>query len=75
MHQKRVLLYSCALCALSKNDDTQAPILDFGVIKLGSSKSLECSVRNLDQQEQQVQSSGACMCHMQYANRDSYHYC
>lgn len=32
----------------------QAPILDFGVIKLGTSKSLECSVENRDQQEQQV---------------------
>ena len=32
----------------------QAPILDFGVIKLGTYKSLECSVENRDRQEQQV---------------------
>ena len=63
----------CVHCLRVK--DTQAPILDFGVIKLGSSKSLECSVQNLDQQEQQVQSSGACMCRMQYATRDSYYHC
>ena len=37
-----------------RGHDTQAPILDFGIIKLGSSKSLECSVQNFDQQEQQV---------------------
>lgn len=44
---------------------TQAPILDFGVIKLGASKSLECSVKNLDQQEQQVDSPNTFMRHIQ----------
>lgn len=32
----------------------QAPILDFGVVKFGSCKSLDCRIKNLDQQEQQV---------------------
>lgn len=48
----------CYIAVLRKHflrtPETQAPILDFGVIKLGSSKSLECFVKNLDQQEQQV---------------------
>lgn len=34
--------------------------MDFGVIKLGTSKSLECSVENLDQQEQQVTNADVC---------------
>ena len=55
-----VWLDSCGLYAL-RTHDTQAPILDFGIIKLGSSKSLECSVKNLDQQEQQVDSPNTCM--------------
>ena len=34
--------------------DVQAPILDFGVVKFGSCRSLDCQIKNLDQQEQQV---------------------
>ena len=67
--------FTAVLCMhYVRKRDTQAPILDFGVIKLGSSKSLECSVQNLDQQEQQVNSSVAFVCHLQYATCDS-QYC
>ena len=48
------------LISTSYNHCAQAPILDFGVIKLGTSKSLECSVENLDQQEQQVIDADVC---------------
>ena len=61
-----VLLDSCALYAL-RTHDTQAPILDFGIIKLGNSKSLECSIKNLDQQEQQVDSSNTFTHVIQFA--------